>query len=576
MAGDYDLQSIWEAMEDDLIASYRRNMARHTAEEARAGFSWPQWQALKIQDLKRYEDDIAGLLKKYGGQSEHAVARAMEKNFTDGISNADRLLDGLDAEVSSSADFFRANERRLGALQTAIGNDMSDAKQAVLRMSDDVFRQTIYKAQTFYSAGAATIWRAVDMASKDFLSRGLNCIEYSNGTRVNIASYAEMALRASSKKAYMVGEGRRSAEYGVTLCQITQYSACSETCRPWQGRVYIDDVYAGGQDDGKHTLLSWAIENGLFHPNCRHIKQPWYDGISEELQPIDGAEMGENYDAEQRQREIERYIRQWKRRADGSLDTKNQEAARQKVKDWQAEMRRHLEDNPQLRRDSDREQVRDGTTTNERISRSAVRIPDIKSAGKDSFSQKAEYNPNATFQVSLPQFSEEINQAISAACKNVVEDGITNHAEKAVLLNMKTGQPDYSEYGDETSVGGAEFFAHLDKIKDKANSLLFVHNHPSGMTFSLDDLNTALTNPALKGVIASGHNGKIYIALVKEHTETDMYHLTKKYDQEIVGPLRKQLKDGTITPGEFTGIRNREWLGRILKDYFDYTEVTTG
>lgn len=410
MAGDYDLQGIWEAMEDDLIASYRRNMVRHTAEEVEAGFSWPQWQALKFQDLKRYEDDVAGLLKKYGGRSDRTVTRAMEDNFTTGISHADGLLDDLDVEVSSPVDFFRANERRLGALQTAIRNDMSDAKQAVLRMSDDVFRQTIYKAETFYSAGAATLWQAVDMASKDFLTRGLNCIEYSDGRRVNIASYAEMALRASSKKAYMVGEGRRSAEYGVTLCQVTQYNACSPTCQPWQGRNYIDDVYAGGQTgDGDYPLLSQAIAGGLFHPHCRHIKQPWYDGISEELQPIDGAEMGENYAAEQRQREIERYIRQYKRRMIGSLDPREYLRAKNKVQDWQQALRDHLADYPELRRNSARERVWDMGSKPAAFTHAAAAVENTGGKnimGKDN----TEPQPSAELRMSAKQLGKKIGK----------------------------------------------------------------------------------------------------------------------------------------------------------------------
>lgn len=359
MKGDYDLQSIYEAMEDEIINSYRRNLAKHTTEEVAAGFQWPMWQALKLQDLKSFESDVAGLLKKYGKQANTAVQQEIKNSFSGGATNADQLLKDIDAQVTGISDgsFFKSNERQIAALQNAVSNDLTDAQHAVLRMSNDVFRSTIYKAQTFYNSGVSTLWKSVDMASQDFLNRGLNCIQYKNGARVNIASYAEMALRASSKKAYMVGEGSRSAEYGVTLCQVTQYSACSPTCRPWQGRIYVDDVYAGGSPDGKHRLLSQAIDGGLFHPNCRHIKQPYYEGISEQLTPISGTESGDNYEAEQQQRGIERNIRKFKRRVAGSLDPKVQEKAQLKVDSWQQKMREHLNDNPQLRRESAREKV---------------------------------------------------------------------------------------------------------------------------------------------------------------------------------------------------------------------------
>ena len=38
------------------------------------------------------------------------------------------------------------------------------------------------------------------MASKDFLTRGFNCIEYSNGSRHNIVDYCDMAIRTGKQK----------------------------------------------------------------------------------------------------------------------------------------------------------------------------------------------------------------------------------------------------------------------------------------------------------------------------------------------------------------------------------------
>ncbi len=359
---DYSLQTIFEDMEDDIIASYRRNMQAHTEEEVREGFAWKMWQLLKFRDLKRFRANLVTYFKQARAEADRTAEAAIRKSFVCGVANAKRILHDLKAKGADIPDidedaFFRMNEQQMVSLIQAVRNDLGTKEQAILRMGDDVFRSTMYKAEMYYTTGTKTLWQAVDMASRDFLDRGINCIQYKNGARVNIASYAEMCLRTSKKKAYMVGEGRRAAASGVTLCQITQYAGCSETCRPWQGRVYVDDVYAGGQADGEHTLLSLAIENGLFHPNCRHAKQPYYPGISEDLKPLDSTAMQENYTAEQRQREIERNIRKYKRRAAGSLDSQNRAKAQTKVSQWQSEMREHLKQHPQLRREYAREQT---------------------------------------------------------------------------------------------------------------------------------------------------------------------------------------------------------------------------
>ncbi len=356
---NYDLASIFSDMELDLIASYKKNMARHTAEQVASGFEWKAWQQLKLQDIRNYQKECGEIVNNYSSEISNIINSTIPENFKMGAINADEILKVIKADLISVDDdnFFKLNKSKIDALTNAISNDLKEAQNAVLRMVDDVYRQTIYKAQMFYSSGATSLWQAVDMASKDFLSAGINCIEYKNGARVNIASYAEMALRTSSKKASLVGEGKRQAEYGVYLVQVTQYSSSSPICLPWQGKIYIDDVYAGGKPDGKHTLLSTAVSAGLFHPHCRHTKQPYYDGISELPNPVGNETNNANYKAEQQQRAIERNIRKYKRVAVGCLDPDNENKALLKVNQWQDELKNHLNENPQLRRENAREKV---------------------------------------------------------------------------------------------------------------------------------------------------------------------------------------------------------------------------
>ena len=102
--------------------------------------------------------------------------------------------------LKQQENFFKTNERKLNSLIKATTHDMEKAETAVLRMANDQYRKIIFNAQVMANTGAGTYAKAVDMATKDFLSAGINCIEYRNGRRVNIKSYAEMALRTANKK----------------------------------------------------------------------------------------------------------------------------------------------------------------------------------------------------------------------------------------------------------------------------------------------------------------------------------------------------------------------------------------
>ena len=133
------------------------------------------------------------------------------------------------------------------------------------------------------------------MASKDFLEKGFNCIEYKDGRRVNIADYCDMAVRTANKRANLMGEGKMRKRLGNSLVYISKHSKACSKCANWQGRVYIDDVWSGGTEkDGKYPLLSTAIEGGLFHPRCQHGSHTYYEGINDEPEEVTEAEHNHN------------------------------------------------------------------------------------------------------------------------------------------------------------------------------------------------------------------------------------------------------------------------------------------
>lgn len=202
-------------------------------------------------------------------------------------------------------------------------NDINDVKYAALRMADDQYRQIIYKAEVFANTGAKTVKQAIDMATHDFLAKGFNCIEYSNGSRHNIADYCDMAIRTANKRANLMGEGEMRKKLGNPLVYISRHNGACDKCSPWQGRVYIDDVYSGGtEEDGKYPLLSTAIDGGLFHPRCQHGSSTYYPDINDEPEEVTKAFNNSEHEDTYTQA-LQRQKRQYERLALGSLLSEN-------------------------------------------------------------------------------------------------------------------------------------------------------------------------------------------------------------------------------------------------------------
>lgn len=61
------------------------------------------------------------------------------------------------------------------------------------------------------------------MATEEFLRKGIDCIEYKDGKRVNIASYVQMALRTAATRSYLQGEAKGRDELGIDTVLVSQY-----------------------------------------------------------------------------------------------------------------------------------------------------------------------------------------------------------------------------------------------------------------------------------------------------------------------------------------------------------------
>ena len=150
----------------------------------------------------------------------------------------------------ATAEFFKLNEQKLEALIKATIDDMEKAETAVLRKANDDYRKAIFNAQVYANTGAGTYEKAVDMATKDMLSRGLNCVEYANGARHTLSDYADMAIKTASKRAYLQGEGEKRKEWGIATVIMAKRGNPCPKCLPFVGKVLIDDVWSGGSKNG--------------------------------------------------------------------------------------------------------------------------------------------------------------------------------------------------------------------------------------------------------------------------------------------------------------------------------------
>ena len=386
-----DIARIFEEIELRLIASLKRNLSRHKAEEEKEGFEWSAWQAEKLNNIDNFRKDNVQIADEYVDVIDDGTRQLMTDQFHEGEHTAEQsVIDVSESGVNvpdvpaqpqppeaptaiPDDHFFGVNKPKMDKLMEDVTTLEKTALTAAVRNMDDVYRTTLNKVQLMMGTGSITLNEAIDLATRDFLDKGINCIGYADGRRVNIADYVRMALRTTSTRATLQGAAKRFAELGYDTVLISQYGGCSETCEPYQGKVYIDDVFTiwNGErsgDFGKSNycdkwfmLLSVAIRGGLFHPNCRHTMGQYIEGLTKIPQPIPAEKIREQRELEEKQRAMERKIRALKRKVEGTQDEKKVKEYKRKLREEQGKLREFIKEHDDvLRRDYSREKIYSG------------------------------------------------------------------------------------------------------------------------------------------------------------------------------------------------------------------------
>lgn len=377
---DYDIKRMYEEMENYLIDSMKRNLGRHLLEEEETGFQYTQWQAEKLKELKRYQKENKEIVGRYTLGLDEKVSEHLQNELKQGSINAIQQYnkaipsDKLKPSEVMNKSFFRTNDKKVNALIKTVNNDLKVANASALRMTNDQYRQIIHKSAMFVSNGVLTEKQAtaqavkeikekklttlaVDEASKNFLAGGLNCIVYKDGRRVNIASYAQMAIRTASLRAQLMAEGNLRAQKGLSLVQVTSHGGSCKYCSGWENKVLVDDVYSGGKPDGKHKLLSEAMAQGFLHPNCRHGVTTYFPELEDDYEDEedtetsdteagniekDGISEEEKEEVVKQLNYIIRNIKRYKRLERGSLNNDNVSKYHLKRKQWTNELKEKL------------------------------------------------------------------------------------------------------------------------------------------------------------------------------------------------------------------------------------------
>lgn len=529
---------LWQQVEDDILQDIARRMK--SLGELDPLTPTAIWQAWRLAETRAVRSNTVATLARYTGKSRAEIKR---------------LLETAGAQTLAADD----------AVYTAAGLDPPPVNQspALLNLLSAGYRQTCGTWQNLTATTANTVTGAFeDRLSRAWGLVSTGAMDYSTAIRRTVDDLADTmpyitypsghtdTLEVAARRAVLTGVNQtcaklqlaRMEEMDCEFVEVTAHEGARPTHAVWQGRVYHRGgavVQDGERYEDFETATGYGTGPGLCGWNCRHNFYPFYPGISvrnytdERLAELDarnipyGGGLYTRYEITQMQRALERRVRKYKRRylaetaagVDAGQSAAKLKAARQQLSAFLAETGEQM----------------DGARTGvPGFGRREARQADAAASALQSAQN------NATLKEISLGYKEITIQSIQHiqpfACETLDAAGsrALANAHKKLLLEARKvplGIEKARCYGlDMQPLGGYKESSEPGtsvKIKVPNVDCIVIHSHPSGLTFSPDDLDAFSKNKTIRILTAVGNDGSLYaIERTNNTDETTLENLT--------------------------------------------------
>lgn len=332
------------------------------------GYAWAQAKLARLRDLQvRIERGAADLVDELEELGRTLVQEAFDVGAGLAIVDLDEAGPALSAKATAAVDAGVLSGAGAAA-QAEQAERLSSRVRAVraltARQLAAVYREAVAAGAVEVVGGAVTRRQGAQVVLDQLARDGVRGFVDRSGRRWALTSYAEMAVRTAVGQAAVDGHVAVLRQAGLDLVLVSDVPRECPLCRPYEGKVLTLSGTAGrvlapsAVDGGQVVVrvaasLDEARRAGFQHPNCRHRLGAYLPGAT--IRPK-GTEEAAGYRASQRQRAMERRVREWKRRETLALDGVEAARARGKVREWQRAIAEHV-DAEGLKRLRAREQI---------------------------------------------------------------------------------------------------------------------------------------------------------------------------------------------------------------------------
>ena len=267
-----------------------------------------KWQIETLQQAGFLLDDIQKEITAAVPYMQEEIAEAMEDAGVRALEYDDKLYKaaGIDpVPLTESPHLIRVMQRdyeaTFGEWRNFTQTTAGAAEQAFINACDTAYRQAV--------TGSISPAQAVREALAELIANGVE-VYYPTGHKDTIETATARAVRTGISQSTAHIQLARMDEYNVDLVIVSSHLGARPSHAEWQGKVYSR---TGTDYPNFEESTGYGTVSGLCGANCRHSFSPFFEGQRNPFEDFDSEENKKQYELEQRQRTLERRIRDTKR-----------------------------------------------------------------------------------------------------------------------------------------------------------------------------------------------------------------------------------------------------------------------
>lgn len=303
-----------EEIAEQLHIEIMRRMVRRIMERLGRGDDYiltatDKWHIENLQQAGYLLEDIQKEIAKATKLQEREILEAMEDAGVKTLEYDDKVYRDVGLSpvaLTKSPELIRLMQRNYEA---TLGEWSNFTRTTAVR-TQSVFLSELDRAYTLVSTGALSYTQAVSEVIDNVASEGV-VVEYESGRTDTLETATLRAVRTGISQASAQIQIARMDEMDIDLVITSSHLGARPSHQVWQGQIFSR---TGTKYPDFVTETGYGTVTGLCGVNCRHSFYPYVEGMNNPFEQFDSEENLEQYKNEQRQRLLERRIRQTKRR----------------------------------------------------------------------------------------------------------------------------------------------------------------------------------------------------------------------------------------------------------------------